>query len=340
MLGAADDAQPGGNFVREHGDIAVEERAGNLICGERFDVEHNFEARLAVADLADVTHLMHEQIGERGRRLGNGRGDETRRTGAARDELQAVEHGDAVRAGRDVDEERLTGEHRHVAEDDVLLALLPGRRGFPGVHAGRRERAEFVRAAAKGKEGVLLAGHVGIGVAIEVKMIAAGLEPMDGDGDVAAVLREDECVEHRVAAGIAPDAGRVGDGERDAGVAAIGEFEVFQLAIHHELGARKKLRLVMAVEIPEIIRRLPGRGESRFRALRADAEIDVEQRLRLEGCGQEQEGADGTDEVCEWRGVRSVASCDWPALTPALSPRRGGATNAPATGPLSAALDA
>ena len=292
MLGAADDAQPGGNFVREHGDIAIEERAGDFIRGERFDIEHDLEARLAVADFADVTHFMDEQVGERGRRLGNGRGDETRRAGAARDELEAVQHGDAVGTGRDVDEERLSREHRHVAENDVLLTLQPGRGGFPTIHAGRGERAKFVRAAAKGEEGILLAGHVGIGVAIEVKVIAAGLESMDGDGDVAAVLREDVGVEHRVAAGVAPDAGRVGDGEGDAGVAAIGEFEVLQLAIHHELGARKKLRLVMAVEIPEIIRRLPGRGEAALRAVRADAEIDVEQRLRVERGVQKQQGAE------------------------------------------------
>ncbi len=164
-------------------------------------------------------------------------------------------------------------------------------------------------------------------------MVTPGVEPVDGDGDVAAVLREEVGVEHRVAAGVAPDAGRVGEGDGDFGVRAVRQLEILQLAVVNELHAGQELRLVVAVKIPEIVRRLTGRREARLRAVRADAKVDVEEGLGGEGKSEEEERSDGEQESSE-----DVASQDWPALTPALSPRRGGATGATATARLFAAL--
>ena len=87
------------------------------------------------------------------------------------------------------------------------------------------------------------------------------------------------------------------DAERVAatGREQIGEVEIIgddDEAVQDELGSGQEPRLVMTVEIPEIIRRLAGRGKAALRAVRADAEIDVEQRLRVERGVQKQQGAE------------------------------------------------
>jgi hypothetical protein len=58
----------------------------------------------------------------------------------------------------------------------------------------------FVCAATKGERRVLFAGDIGISVAVKIEMITAGIETVNRDGDVAAVLGKEIAVIHGVAA--------------------------------------------------------------------------------------------------------------------------------------------
>ena len=295
------DAHALGQRGREHGDVAGEEGRGDDVGGHGFGLEENAEARLGVADFSIVAELVEKEVGRGGGGAGEERDGELRRAGAARENLQAVQHGDAVRAGRDVDADGPAGEHGDIAEDDVLLAFLPLRGGFPARGAERGERAERVGAAGDREEAVLLAGDVGVGVAVEEEVVVAGVEVADGDGEVAAVEREDVAVVHRVAGGVAPDAGGVRDGEADLGGGGVGEFQIFEQAVGDERHAGEIFRRVMAVEIPVVVGALPRRGKTGLGARRADAEIDVEQYLCGRGEGEEEEGE---QERCERRSRR------------------------------------
>ena len=182
-----------------------------------------------------------------------GAGDEqARRAGAARDDLQAVQDGHAVRPRGHVEDDRLA-VHRHVAEDDILSPLLPRVARLPAAAAHLRDRPEGVRAGLEREHRVLLARHIRLGVAVAIEVVAPRRQAADGDGDVAAVLGEDVGVVHRVAAGVAPDPGRILDGDGHAGLGAVGELELVELAVGHQRHPGRELRLVMAVEVPVVV---------------------------------------------------------------------------------------
>ena len=193
--------------------------------------------------------------------------------------MQAIEHGDAAEAGRDFDEDRLARHHRHIAEDDELPAFLPAGGGLPKTRRSDGERAELVGPMLEGEGGVALIVAVLVRVAVEVEMVAARLQPAEGEGDVGAVVGVNVAVEHRVAAGVAPDAGGVRDGEGDGGLGLVGELEAGEEAVRDEGAARHHARVVMRVEIPEVIRREASAGVADLPARRASAEVHVKEDL-------------------------------------------------------------
>jgi hypothetical protein len=119
-------------------------------------------------------------------------------------------------------------------------------------------------------------------VAIKIKMVISRFEPADDDDDVAAVLREEIRVVHRVTRGVAPYAGGVGDRDGGFGVAAVGELEIGQNSICDQRHAGNELRVVVAIKVPEIVGRLAGGGETCLRTAVAGAEVHVQQNLRAE----------------------------------------------------------
>ena len=221
---AVHDAQTRGQRGREHGDVSAEERRGNFIRREGLDAQIHAEARLGLGDFPGVTNLVKKEVRRNRRGFGDDGDGQFRRAGAARENLQAVQHRHAVRAGRDLEPHGHAREHGHVAEHNELLALLHRAGGAPTGGAEDGLRAENVGAAEDGEDAVLLAGDIGVRVAVEEEMVMAGIEIADGDGEVAAVEREDVAVVHGVARGVAPHAGGVRDGEGDFRLGAVGEF--------------------------------------------------------------------------------------------------------------------
>ena len=222
--GTAHDAQGLGQLGRDQGHVALEQGRGDFVGRQRFDFEINLEPCFRVGDVPRVRDGTEEQIRIRRARRRWRRRQQARRAGTTRDDLQSVQHGDAIRSGRDLDDHRQARRHHHIAEHDVLRTFRPCQGRLPTGSAEGRERAERVRAGAEREDGVLFARHVGIGVAIQVEMVTARFEPAEGGDEVRAILRKDERVEHGVARGVPPDARRVRHGETDMAVAAIREF--------------------------------------------------------------------------------------------------------------------
>ncbi len=161
---------------REDRDVALEENRADFIGCKRLDLHCGREARLRVGDFAVVAHLADDEVGVSGGRGGRGLGEDFRRTRAAREDLQAVQHRDAGGPGQDRDDDGFTREHRHVAEHDELPAFLPTLRNLPAGRRARTEWAEDIRAGVELEEGILLRAGVGVGVAVEVELVAAGFE--------------------------------------------------------------------------------------------------------------------------------------------------------------------
>jgi len=169
-------ADAGRQFRREDRDVTLEQNRADLVGGERFDVHCGREARLGVGDFAVVAHFADDEVGVSGGRGGRGLGEDFRRTRAARENLEAVQHRHAARPGQHRDDDRFTREHRHIAEHDELPAFLPTLRNLPAGRRAGAERAKDVRAGMELEEGILLRAGVGVGVAVEVELVAAGFE--------------------------------------------------------------------------------------------------------------------------------------------------------------------
>jgi len=96
-------------------------------------------------------------------------------------------------------------------------------------------------------------------------------------------------VEHRVAGGVAPGAGSVGDAEADGGFRAVGELEFIEEAVGLVGLAGQVARAVVAVDVPEVIRGETSSGKAGLRAGEANAEVHVDEELRGSWGGVEQD---------------------------------------------------
>ncbi len=277
--GRRHDAPTRRHFRVEDRGVALEQQRRKLVGAPRIRVQRHLEGHPRVVDPSGVADLVEQQVGG-DRTLGRGgRRHDPRRTRAARQDLETVQDRDATRSRGDHDPDGLSGLDGNIAEHDVLRAFAPRLARLPTARARSGRRPGMIRAGMQGEHAVLFGRDVGRGPAVQVEVVTARGKTRHGHEDVAAVGREHVAVQHRVARGIAPDAGRVGDRQGDRGRAAVGEPEVLETPIGHRRHSGDEPRFVMPVQVPVVIGSLPRRGETGFRAGRARPEIDVQQAL-------------------------------------------------------------